>query len=387
VIDSGSLLLFGHYDAKSIERIGGSGTLELASSLANAGGTLDGSGLAQLTIHGIGTIVGGTVVGLSRPGAATLDGVTWQGPLHEGNTHLTILNGLNITGEDGSTPGAIDINGASVVFAGSQSFDNADITGRGAIYADDTLTLGAGARIAIADFGLLSIGRLQPANGQISNAGLIEVIGQPRFPSDQGVAAMISVVDFENTGTVATAGTGGLASDAFIAFDGSKIVNHASAMLAAFGGRVTVSSGSVLTNDGTIEADAGTIQIGGLLQGSGRVDVTDGGVVEFGGAVAPGQSIDLVGSATLALVQPAFFMGRIGGLAVGDAIKLGVSATPVSYAAGDLQLQTAQSQTSRQWCGGRARGRRSDFRSGFTVIDRCNDCDHRWRGRRRHPFG
>src|ERR1051325_7385805 len=41
VIDTGSLLLFGHYDAESIEWIGGSGgTLELASSLANAGGTL-----------------------------------------------------------------------------------------------------------------------------------------------------------------------------------------------------------------------------------------------------------------------------------------------------------------------------------------------------------
>ena len=79
ILDTSSLELFGRYDADSIERIGGSGgTLLLAGTLANAGGTFDGTGLSQLTILGLGTIQGGTVVGIANPGGGSLDGVAWR---------------------------------------------------------------------------------------------------------------------------------------------------------------------------------------------------------------------------------------------------------------------------------------------------------------------
>jgi hypothetical protein len=62
ILDAGTLEEFGSYNAASLERIGGSGgALLLAGSLANTGGTLDGTGLGNLTILGIGTIKGGTV--------------------------------------------------------------------------------------------------------------------------------------------------------------------------------------------------------------------------------------------------------------------------------------------------------------------------------------
>ena len=112
-------------------------------------------------------------------------------------------------------------------------------------------------------------------------------------------------------------------------------------MIGAFGGRVSFANGSVLTNDGTIAADAGTVDVGGALQGAGRVTITNGGRVEFAGGVAAAQQIDLSGSATLVIDQPGFFAGTISGFAPGDAIDLGIAATPVGYSAGDLTLLTS----------------------------------------------
>jgi hypothetical protein len=78
ILDTGTLALFGHYDTASLERIGGSsGTLLLADTLANAGGAFDGAGPSQLTILGLGTAQGGTVVGIANPGGGSLDGVAW----------------------------------------------------------------------------------------------------------------------------------------------------------------------------------------------------------------------------------------------------------------------------------------------------------------------
>ena len=110
ILDAGTLEVFGSYDAASLERIGGAGgALLLAGSLTNTGGTLDGSGLSDLTILGVGTIKGGTVVGIAKPGSATLDGVTWRGPLILEPAQLNVLDGLVVTGADGSGRGVAQL--------------------------------------------------------------------------------------------------------------------------------------------------------------------------------------------------------------------------------------------------------------------------------------
>src|SRR5579863_860893 len=112
VVDTGSLALFGGYGVADIERIGGSGgSLALAGSLDNTGGILDGSGLGQIRILTLGTIHGGTVTGIQQPVAATLDGVTWQGLLDAGNSQVSVLNSLDVTGASGSGPGTITMEG------------------------------------------------------------------------------------------------------------------------------------------------------------------------------------------------------------------------------------------------------------------------------------
>jgi collagen type I/II/III/V/XI/XXIV/XXVII alpha len=346
ILDSSSLELFGRYDADSIERIGGSGgAIVLAGTLANVGGTLDGTGLSQLTIDGLGTIDGGTVVGIADPGAATLDGVSGRGPLDLEQNRLTVLNGLAVTGSAGAGPGTLSFDFGTLDFVGDQTVDNASLTGRGTIIAEGTLDLGSGFAITIADFGVLSLTGTSLFTGLINNDADIKVIGQPVFPTDQGVVASISIADFDNFGTVETSGTGGLSADAVIAFTSGTVTNQAGALIGAFGGRVSFANASVLTNDGTIAADAGTVDVGGALQGAGRVTITNGGRVEFAGGVAAAQQIELSGSATLVLDQPGFFAGTVSGFAPGDAIDLGIAATPVGYSAGDLTLLTSAHQT------------------------------------------
>ena len=176
ILDSSSLELFGRYDADSIERIGGSGgAIVLAGTLANVGGTLDGTGLSQLTIDGLGTIDGGTVVGIADPGAATLDGVTWRGPLDLEQNRLNVLNGLAVTGAAGAGPGTLSFDFGTLDFVGDQTVDNASLTGRGTIIAEGTLDLGSGFAITIADFGVLSLTGTSLFNGLINNDADIKV--------------------------------------------------------------------------------------------------------------------------------------------------------------------------------------------------------------------
>ena len=67
IVADGQLNVRGSYDVASLSHIGGTtGALALQGTLANSGGTFDASSLAHLTIFALGSIVGGTVVGLSQ---------------------------------------------------------------------------------------------------------------------------------------------------------------------------------------------------------------------------------------------------------------------------------------------------------------------------------
>ena len=340
ILDTGSLELFGSYDAASLARIGGSGgTLALAGSLANTGGTLDGTGFDGLRIASLGTIQGGVVTGLTQSGAATLDGVTWQGPLNTGNSPLTIRNGLVETGAGGIGAGAMTIYGSRLDFQGDQTLDDASVAGSGTIVAENNLTLGPKLSIGIANFGALAFYGPDLNSGEISNDGKIVVTGETAFPGDPGVSVSIVVADFENYGTVETAGAAGLASDSYISVASGNFDNHPGALLGAYDGRLIFAASSVLTNDGTIAADAGSAYIGGFLLGTGLVSIANGATVEVASAAAATQRFSLSGSVTLKLDQPAFFGSAIDGFAPGDTLDLGLVATATNYSAGDLKLR------------------------------------------------
>ena len=306
IVDTGFLGLFGNYDAASLQLIGGTGgTLALAGSLFNAGGTFDGSGLGGLRVTSLGTVHGGVITGLRQPGGATLDGVTWRGPLDAVNSLLTVKNGLVATSVAGTGAGSISVGGGTLDFQGDQTLDNLHLTGNGLLIAENTLTLGANVVIGPASGSLAFTGR--SGDGEIINEGLISVVGHTLFPGDFGISAYISVGDFENDGTVETVGTAGTASDSYIVVSSGTFTNHPGGLVKASDSLLRFANSSVLTNDGTITADAGSIVIGGLLLGSGRVIVTNGATVELANAAVASETFDLSGSVTLRLDQPAFF--------------------------------------------------------------------------------
>jgi T5SS/PEP-CTERM-associated repeat protein len=345
VIDNGTLILFGAYSAAGLERIGGTGSLTLANALNNVGGTFDGAGLAGLRILGLGTIIGGTVTGIQQPVGGTLENVTWQGLLDTANSISTVIGGLTVTGANGSGPGTIAIQGGSLAFEGAPTIDNATISGYGEIFAEDTLTLGSALTIDVANFGDLFLLGTSLNSGVVENAGTLDVIGQTIFSGDDGVLAIIENDNFDNHGTVETSGTGGRNGDASLIINAATFTNEAGALLGAFAGRIHIAGTTALTNNGTIAANAGSIDIAPLLQGTGQIVASNNAAIEFGGAVASTETVSVSGTNTLTLDQPAIFFGTIEGFAKGDTIDLGISATALSYSAGDLKLLTSGNQT------------------------------------------
>jgi collagen type I/II/III/V/XI/XXIV/XXVII alpha len=346
VIDSGTLQLFGGYSVADLERIGGTGgSLSLANALDNTGGTFDGSGLANLRILGLGTILGGTVTGIHQAIGGTLVNVTWRGRLETANSVSTIIGSLTATGANGSGPGTIVMDGGSLVFQGGTTLDNATVVGSGAVIVDDTLTLGPSLVLDVTNFSQFTMFGGSPVAGTIINDGTFDVIGQTIFSGDSGVLAVIENQGFDNHGTVETSGTGGRNGDAVMIINAATFVNEAGALLDASAGRILINGTTALTNNGTIAANGGSIDIGTLLQGTGQLVATNGGGIEFAGAVAATETISVSGTTTLTLDQPALFMGTIEGFAPGATIDLGVTATPVSYSAGDLKLLVSGGQT------------------------------------------
>src|SRR5580658_5408183 len=113
IIDNGTLAIDGNYDAASLSRIGGTGTLQLGGSLSLASGTLDLTSLNGLAAIGLATTIQGeTIVGSGTLGNSTLDAVTLQGAMSVLQAGTVIVrNGLVLTGTGGVGPGTLDLLG------------------------------------------------------------------------------------------------------------------------------------------------------------------------------------------------------------------------------------------------------------------------------------
>jgi hypothetical protein len=354
IADNGSLTVSGSYTPANLGRITDSGLLSLTGTLLNSGGTFDGTALQSLTVTTLGTIQGGTVVGISNVFGATLDAVTWQGNLVP--TLMTVRNGLVVTGANGSGPGTISLTGpvlgtGTIDIQGDQTFDNASILqlvnapNHTSIVADNILTLGSQVSITGNPSNLSGFANtitLAGSGNVISNA-TIDIVGQFRSKLSTDTQGFIAVADFENGGTVETTGGLGIGSDLFITapiFD-----NLPGGTLQTLGGNINIAAATNFTNNGMIVANFGSIFIGGVLAGSGTVTLQNAATIELGSAVGTGESIGFQGPSQLTLDQPVFFAGTINGFTAANVIDLGVAASGISYSANDLKMQLGGGQT------------------------------------------
>jgi hypothetical protein len=361
ILNAGNLSLGGTMTASSLERIGGSGVLDVVGTVLNSGGTLDGAQLASQNTAGFGTILGGTVVNLTRLGfTATLDAVTWQGTLQAG-PNLQVADGLTMTGINGTGPGTIVPLFPGVAFTleatNDQTFDNAVVLGAATITADSGGSIPNTASLTVAGDTVINHGTILDASQQSLFANI----------SQDGSISFQST-DFENYGTidaidqstpeqqlpppfVYSAGvmTTSITGEAFVNHVGGSIEIGQSAGVAI----MTVAATTAFTNDGTLltmdatptSIEGGTIDIAAALNGNGTVEAAGGGVVKVEGAAAGTQNIDFTGTGELMLNQPAAVASTINGFAVGDTIDLGVAANAVSYTSGDLRMQIVGGST------------------------------------------
>jgi len=283
-----------------------------------AGGTLtlDGAAAALTVTAGIfdlaGLLVGGTVTAgiggtLQLDTGATLENVTWQGPLAVGDGQtLTVLGGLTVEAAGGA-PGSIDLSagGGLLNVQGNATLNNVtlDFGGNSDDRLDDpandgaTLTLGGGFTLTqgggtdILGAPYYNPGPLADSRDTLINNGTID--------ADGGTLAIYDGT-FSNTGSIAAAG-----GDVLV--DGSSFGNSGSISIAADG--TLDLSNTTLANDGQISIGAGGELIlnavasdsGGItLDSVGTLDLqgplTDlDGVTGDGGVLLIGGSLDLGG--------------------------------------------------------------------------------------------
>jgi hypothetical protein len=301
-----SLVLDGSLATANIGTITSAGGITEGGLLDNTGATLavgsSGTLLTAISLNSTGTVSGGTIVDTNGDGFAfnggTLEGVTYQGPLDliSQGDHVTIANGLTVTGTLGSPPGTIDLTGtaATLDLAATQTLDNVT----------------------------LNIGNISPVNtdGDVLRADQGGTVTLGRNASIDSLGAFATLL--AETGTT---------------------LDLAGTVSALSGETVTLAdSGGTLSNDGSIVVNGGTIDVNTpLAVGSGgSIDVSNGGVVNVSAAVAADQTLAFAdGSGLLQLNDPASFAGTITGFDLGSTIDLtNFTGTVVSFANNVLTL-------------------------------------------------
>ncbi len=379
---TGTVVATGSYSADSVERIGGSGgNLELHGTLDNVGGTFTLP--TDVRLVSLGVIHGGTVVGDVPPRTffrqiQALDGVTWRGGLGLSagfQDVMEINNGFAIYAPDGVSRGTIDISNIVLQFNGDQLFDNAILRlraegmGGNFVRAGGTLTLGAGIDIPMTELhggeANLSV-RLEgiDTNSKIVNNGTIVHLprdGPTNGEFGYGGGMSVSVHEFINNGIMAAAAkaydpnvyynadvykvSGYITIDSAIFKNGENGTIRISGYGDEKAAQILVSQATDFTNDGTIFANGGSIDIDPFLQGGGIVTVASDGTVDLGVGASQGQTIAFIDSGVLELGTPALFAGTITGVTKVTRIDLAVSAKAIAYTNNHLTMQLGGGQT------------------------------------------
>jgi hypothetical protein len=388
-------------------------TVAVSGTLNNAGGMLDlGAGTPFGRLMLTGTIAGGVVQdqgeGLNAQGAATLNGVKYEGLLDMSRPfqNLTFVNGIDLTDSTGTQAGTLLLTGAAsrVIAMGNETINNATVylgsveqnyygqkvaPAEFAAGAGSTLTIGANALIRSAGYvgwlGDCSVGDWTDAivnNGTIlaATAAGILTIGSTLFTNNAGITInnggniMFAGVDFSNDGTVAISPGSDLMLALYSYFEapnaGPTVFTNNGLLRMAGGAVVELTGGglfptvpfvnaaggliqgvgnivSAVVNDGLIEAKYGpNLSITGALTGTGSLQIDTGCVLELGSTVAASQTVNFTSTGeTLRLDSSTLFAGEINNFVTGDAIDIaGTPVTNLAISNGTLVLGTKAGQ-------------------------------------------
>ena len=360
--------------------------LTVTGVLTAAGGTLSvGAGGFAPLLQLEGIVRGGTLHDaggdVQFAGSATLDGVIYQGVMAVNRplSTVTVLDGLALQGVQGSGAGSLALTGAgsTLVWGRTQALDNATLSigSNGTSYGGHIIA----APSLVAEISpTLDPPVLLGRHLHIVQAGLYADIGSSygTFSSAATLTAnvahgqfLLQGTSFSNTGTVGVSGTDNLLIDSetftntglMVIATGSAVnldlynyfaqgslaaqsfTNAGTLMMAggmlmeltdngafpnvpllnAPSGHI-VGAGVVasqIDNTGTIEARGGVLNLVQAVSGTGALQVDSGAMLVLGG-VGTGQTVGFSGTGGVLGLQPAYFLGTIGGFASGDTIDL-----------------------------------------------------------------
>ncbi|XUM20585.1 beta strand repeat-containing protein [Bradyrhizobium oligotrophicum S58] len=221
----------------------------------------------------------------------TIHSLSQSGGILSGLGTLTDANGATFTGGTESGSGVTVVNGLATFFdAGNETFT---LDGR-------TLVL----------HGSAQTGAFSGDTLHLNNGAVLEIDAGVTFTDASASGTAFNISSSAGTGTINVAGsyekTGGGTTAISTALTNTGTIDAKAGTLDL--------AGSV-TNSGTLKAESGgTLLVAGNVTGSGAVIVDANGTVEFGGNVGAGQTVTFSGtSGTLKIDHPASFAGTITG--------------------------------------------------------------------------
>ena len=277
-----------------------SGSITLASDAAlylygttSLGGVVNGPGTLALA-GGATTIVSGASIKVSALG------VSGSG------TGLTLDKSLTYSGTFGAGAGTtLNLSSGSLTLTGTDSIVGATISGSKTLNADGTTTVAS-----------LTIG----GKTTFSDAGALSESGGSAVLGD--AAGDLAKLRIASTGSWDILDNSGITYGASAS---SSIAN--SGLLEKTAGTGTSAITPNITNSGTVLVSSGTLDLQGVVTGTGIDTISGSSTLGFNSKVESkttlgGQNIGFTGGGTLDLADPKDFWGEISNFAAGDAVDL-----------------------------------------------------------------
>jgi hypothetical protein len=322
-------------DPSVVPLFGNTGTVDAVSASAgitflgggNFAGTLTGAGGIYFGGGGVYTVTKAAVMSVASFGVTGNASVTFAADARTYSGSFTESGGAVINLASGTT---LTLKGTSSLDGTVLGSGKMVLSGTAGTFATDGLTLG-GAAVLLDSKAVVTQGaQANIGNNSSSTASLSILAGSTyRITADVGIGS-------NGTGSIANAGLFEKSAGT-----GSSVINP----LVTNSGTLEAASGTLyfaqdVTNNGTATASSGhAVEFGSSLTSSsgdaGVIDLTDGGLAQFGGYVGSSQTLSFLdGSLSSAtLTDAGQFAGAIKGFGGSNALYLtGLSNVAASYA-------------------------------------------------------
>ena len=222
---------------------------------------------------------------------ATISVSNWS--ISGAGTDVTLDENLNYTGSFSEGAGdTFVLSGGHLLLSGAAIFAGGTVDGSKLLYTEGTTTVS----------GLTIGGTVEWENINTVNQSGGNVTLGDNIPADEAILFNTSVATYD---ILDDSGIGlGASMASFIKNTG---------LFEKTGGTGTSVIAPAVTNTGTIEVTGATLDMQGVVAGTGADEISGSSTLEFDSTVAAGQTVSFTGSGELALSDPAAFAGRIGG--------------------------------------------------------------------------